>query len=182
MERILELMQVRTAVPFGYLAFAMMLCVVAAAGLLLFVAGLFLRKSILGRVMAVVGWVVFCGVVVVIVANLLFDSRLNMNPTRVTSEALIGEWLDGKTSLRLAADGSFTLQASGRLIRRLGTRNASGNWSQHDSRLHLRTTSGQELSPLRVIQFGKQYRIIVDDFGDPDEWDGRLGFKRTRSG
>jgi hypothetical protein len=34
----------------------------------------------------------------------------------------------------------------------------------------------QRKTLLRVLRYGSELRIIVEDFEDPDVWDGHLGF------
>jgi hypothetical protein len=179
MERLLEILQFRTAIPFGYALFFLLLCLMASVGLLVFIVGLLRRHTQSGRLVACAGWLMLCGAIIVYAANWLFEARLDLNPS-VQPKELAGEWNDGKARLHLRDNGTFELEASGKLARRLGAQRAAGQWSLDDYNLHLQTPAGHPHAALRVIRFGQHYRIIIDDFGDFDAWDGRLGFKQSK--
>lgn len=176
MESILELLQFRSAAPFAYLGFCCVSVSAVAAGTVLIVQGL--RKRPRSRWRIAVGAIVLCGMAVQFTANLVFDSMIEFNPSPINKQDLEGLWFDGGTSLQLNADGTFDLKAKEPLAARIGATQATGTWSIGDWNLRLETASGTSLTPLRVIQFGKTYRLIIEDYGDPDCWDGRLGFGR----
>ncbi len=111
-------------------------------------------------------------------ANVLFESMIEFNPSAVNRQDLHGLWSDRGTTLQVNADGTLDLKAKQPLATRIGATQATGTWSIDDWNLRLRTASGTSLTLLRVIQFGKTYRLIIEDYGDPDCWDGRLGFRR----
>jgi hypothetical protein len=176
MERILELLQFRSALPFAYLGFCCATVSVVAVAVSLIVWGMLKRPRSRWRI--AIGAIVLCGTAVQFAAILVFDSMIEFNPSPVNRQDLHGLWSDRGTTLQVNADGTFDLKAKEPLAARIGATEATGTWTLGDFNLYLKTASGASLTPLRVIQFGSSFRLIVDDFDDPDWWDGRLGFRR----
>jgi hypothetical protein len=100
------------------------------------------------------------------------------NPYPVSDKALIGTWRDGEDRLDLRADGTYTLAASARPI--YGVSSAAGRWSRFDWNLRLDDALGRHAVSLRVVVARGEYRIMPEP-GDPDTWNGRLGYCRTPS-
>lgn len=176
MESILELLQFRSAAPFAYLGFCCVSVAAVVAGAILMVQGL--RKRPRSRWTIAIGAVVLCGTAMQFTANIVFESMIEFNPSPISAKDLEGVWSDRGTTLQINADRTFDLKAKEPLATRLGATQATGTWSIDDWNLRLETASGTSLTPLRVIQFGQTYRLIIEDYGDPDCWDGRLGFRR----
>src|SRR5882724_6603386 len=104
MDSLLEVLQFRTAIPFGYVAFLGFLCLVSFTGLSVFVLGCLRHRKPKGKLVACVGWLVFCSSLLVFGANLLFEARLDFTPSDVSAKSLAGTWKHGKTDLRLLGD------------------------------------------------------------------------------
>jgi len=98
------------------------------------------------------------------------------NPHPVSDKALVGSWRDGDDRLDLSADGTYTLAAATRPI--YGVSRAAGRWSRSDWNLQLDDALGRHAASLRVVIARGEYRIIPEP-GDPDSWNGRLGYRRA---
>lgn len=173
----LEMLAFRTAAPFGYIAFWGGLLLVASIGLALAVSA-----AVRPRLRPwgfVVGLGLLSAVGVFAGANIWFDVALELNPHPIDGSEILGTWRDGNAVLIVDLDGTFRLDP-GWLADRLGGGSSQGRWILDDWNLDLFEDTGRNVARLRVIQFAREYRIIVNDFGDPDVWDGRLGFRLER--
>lgn len=174
----LEKLVFRTAIPFGYAAFWSGLLLVAVIGLVLAISSAIVPRLRPWGLVVGVGMLSVVGAFVA--ANIWFDAAVEMNPFPVDRAVLEGTWRDGDAVLVFRSDGTFRLDP-GWLADRLKGHNSHGEWKLDDWNLTLLENGGRPLAPLRVIRFRREYRIIVDDFEDPDMWDGRLGFRREES-
>lgn len=110
-----------------------------------------------------------------------------MNPLFEEADT-VGEWRDGDSSFILFDDGAAEIKISKSHLRRLQIENGNGVWRRYqDFTVQIQNENSQFLPMqggfnrpplLRVIKFRDEYRIIVQDYVDPDFWDGKLGFKK----
>lgn len=82
----------------------------------------------------------------------------------------------------LKPSGTAKITFSSSLLARLNVDNGEGCWGKDgDFNLVLgssRVDSASKNGLLRVMQYAGKYRLIVEDYEDPDMWDGSFGFKR----
>jgi len=178
MDELISTMQFRTAIPFGYLIFA----------LILLISSLWAAKSIFHlcwkKNFRSVKLYFALGLLLVNSAyayvNIAFEHDLNLNPTFVEAD-VFGEWQDGNSRLSLLKDGTAVLNLDKEYRTRLGLENGKGYWNKHqDFEISIgkgQKESGSKSAFLRVVIFNSKYRII-DYPEDGDMWDGDLGFKR----
>ncbi|AJQ94770.1 hypothetical Protein YC6258_02732 [Gynuella sunshinyii YC6258] len=104
-----------------------------------------------------------------------------MNPF-FNESSLVGEWNYGNSELLLSSDGTAKISLSSSLLARLNIDNGEGYWRKEgDFNLLIGSASANFASKsgmLRVIQYAENYRLIIEDYDDPDMWDGSLGFKQ----
>jgi hypothetical protein len=163
--------------PFGGLV---LLAVVGCA----LVVGLALLASALpggprGRARGKTGALVLAGGAALVLLPAACDAVFGVdewNPAGVRPAAVVGVWRDGAARLELRADGTYELRARGQPVG--GVEASSGRWTLFDWNVQLADTAGG-LAPtrLKVVIARGQYRILESP-GDPDNWDGRLGFRR----
>ncbi len=179
MEKIILLFQFRTGLPFGYLFFSLFL---------LLITGLSLKTIVLSIVNKKITYTFFISILGLIFsssffyANLYFEDNLELNPT-FSSNDIIGTWKDNNSGFELLNDGKAFLKFSPKHVKRLGLKNGSGYWFRYQDFSIKIGFDGQKKSNygiLRVIKDGNEYRIIIEDFDDPDMWDGHLGFKKQK--
>ena len=178
MDEFISLIQFHTAIPFGYLLFSLFwLAVVAWA--LKNVLGSLWRKRVREPKMY------FAGGLLVLAfgyayASLIYSENLNMNPFFNESD-LVGEWEYSGSKLMLKPDGTARIGLTKSLRSRLNIDNGEGYWRKEgDFNLIVGSNPVNSTSKngmLRVIQYAESYRLIVEDYDDPDMWDGSLGFK-----
>jgi hypothetical protein len=167
----------RIPVPFGgVLALAALIAGITVGFVLLFSA---YRSSPRNRGRARAGAAVLGGtaafILLTIGAEQLFGIQ-EWNPHPVSDMALVGTWRDGDDQLDLRADGTYTLAASTRPV--YGVSSAAGRWSLFDWNLRLDDALGRHAASLRVVVARGEYRIMPAP-GDPDDWNGRLAYRRT---
>ncbi len=159
---------IRTAIPFGYLFIALLLLAAFVAGIAVFVWG-WLRRSRLARW---IGAALCACVVVLVVADVAYDSALELNPSIDNDSQILGTWTGDGQVVKLAADHTFTCQT--------GSQTARGTWTRDDFNLYL--YGGSYTGTMRFIQFRGVYRLLPHALGDPDTWDGDLGLRLARHG
>jgi len=161
---------IRTALPLGYLAAALLLLCAAVFGLVQIWRGL--RARPLNRVRALTGIGLLFIVGLVTAANLAYEDSIELNPV-VTAADLEGTWKDGPAVLDLSPDGTYSCSGGGSCTR-LG---ATGRWA-HDGDFLLRFTRASDGRALiqRVVQAEKDLRL-TNEADDPDMWDGVLTFR-----
>ena len=176
MDQVLEYLQFSTTVPFGYVLFYGGLVLVAALCALMILTALFRRRFFGFR--TVTGMLGIAAVAVVLTANLVFSSQLDMNPT-FTDADIAGQWSDGVSTIGLDRDGQARFQFGKAYAEREPVMSGTGAWRHEDDfAITIVTADGKVLPPLRVIRSGKVLRLIVQDFSDPDDWDHHLGFRK----
>lgn len=178
MDQIPSALQIRAGSPFGYLAIGPILLAVSII-LIVIVFRRIIERDIfdLSFGSAIVG---LSFISLVVVANFRFSDKLDLNPS-FTEADLIGHWSHGASSLLLKPDGSAEFAFDTRLQSRIGIENGKGYWMKSSDFLisfdnHRRSTQN---TILRVILYDTEYRMIIEDFSDYDEWDGDLGFQKT---
>jgi hypothetical protein len=148
-----------TGLPLGYLLINLFLGIAILGGAL---AWWRLRARALGRISGTFALLAAARLGLAVAAEVFVPVELN---PIVERGSLIGVWTDGSKRLELRDDGSFSL-ADGQ--------DHSGAWTLTDWNLNL---SG---SRWRVIQARGAERLVRDWPGDPDHWDGDLGFRRVQ--
>jgi hypothetical protein len=179
MDGFISIIQLHTAIPFGYLLFLLLWLGVVVWAVKNIFSNLW-AKSFRGPKMyvAVSLLVVAVGYAYAIIR---YSENINMNPFFKES-VLVGEWTYGSSKLVLKPEGIASINFSNPLLARLGIDNGEGYWRKEgDFNLLLGSTAVNFESKngiLRVIQFAGKYRLIIEDYEDPDMWDGSLGFKQ----
>jgi hypothetical protein len=167
----------RIPVPFGGVLFLVALIAGVVVGFVLLSSAYRSspRNTDRGRAGAAVlgGTAVF--ILLSIGAGQLFGIQ-EWNPHPVADVSLVGTWRDGDDRLDLRADGTYTLAASTRPI--YGVSSGAGRWSLSDWNLRLDDALSRRAASLRVVVARGEYRIMPAP-GDPDDWNGRLAFRRT---
>ncbi len=165
--------------PFGYLLFSLLWLGVVVWAVKNIVSNLF-AKRFHGPKMYIAG-----GLLIVAVgyayASVRYSENINMNPFFKES-ALVGDWTYGNSKLVLMPEGIAVINFSNSLLEKMGIDNGEGYWKKEgDFNLVLGSTVVNFESKngiLRVIQYAGKYRLIIEDYEDPDMWDGSLGFKQ----
>jgi hypothetical protein len=177
METLARIFVIRTGVPLGYLFAFLFLFGITLGGLVLSVACLVIKRR--RRLFLATGLAACAFGSFVIGVNIWFDRVFTMMPSGLSGTVLVGEWSDSDATLRLKPDGSFDLVAGEQLSRKLRVTEARGTWRFHPfANIVLNDDRNRKLPDLAVVSFRGELRIIVNDFVDPDFWDGRLGFRR----
>jgi hypothetical protein len=160
----------RTALPLGYLAFALFLLCAAGFGLVQVRRGL--RAQLLNRTRALTGIGLLFIVGLLTVANWAPNDSIEFNPI-VTVADLEGAWNDGRAVLDLNSNGTYSCSGSGSCTQ-LG---ATGRWIRDGDFLirFTRASDGRVLIQ-RVVRTEKDLRL-TDEAADPDMWDGILTFR-----
>lgn len=153
---------IRTAIPFGYLFIALFLLAAFIAGLAFLVWGW--RRSLRARWL---GAALSAFVVIVVVAEIAYDSALEWNPTIGGDSEVVGTWTDHGQTITLASDHAFTYQTA--------AQTTHGTWTRDDWNLYLHGDSFS--STMRFVQFHGQYRLMTHPPDDPDAWNGDLGLR-----
>jgi hypothetical protein len=164
-----EVLVLRTAAPFGYAFFIAGLLFAATVGIVFVFRGL--RKS--QHFLAAGGLVLVLGVAAIVWANIDAERDVDLNPSIVGDEALVGVWTHGDTTLRLSSDHAY--QCSGRNCEALG---ALGMWSRLGDFEILFRPADDRVQRRRVVSAGRRLRL-TEMPEDPDMWNGRLTFGMT---
>lgn len=172
-EALIEFFAVHTGAPFGYLLHFLLLLIFAVYSIIQLLKFLMPRfrksaKPLIGGILAVY-----------VALTLYADIELNgyeWNNHYATEADLVEEWKDGSSILNLNKSGTFQAVFNKNHSARIGFKEGKGTWYVNDSAIFL-SLSPKRIS-LRVTKFRNLYRLIIDDFGDPDMWNGKLGFKR----
>jgi len=179
MDEFISIIQFHTAIPFGYLLFSLLWLGVVVWAVKNALSGLWAKRFrepkmyIAGSLLVIaVGYAY---------ASIRYSENINMNPFFKES-VLVGEWAYGNSRLVLEPEGVATINFSNPLLARLGIDNGEGYWRKEgDFNLVLGSAAVNFESKngiLRVIQYAGKYRLIIEDYEDPDMWDGSLGFKQ----
>lgn len=179
MDEFISIIQFHTAIPFGYLLFSALWLGIVVWALKNTISN-FWSKNFRRPKLYIAG----CILVVAVgyaYASIKYSENLNMNPFFQES-TLVGEWEYGSSTLVLKPDGRAKISLSNSLLARLNIDNGEGYWRKEgDFNLVLGSNAVNFVSKnglLRVIQYSNKYRLIIEDYEDPDLWDGSLGFKR----
>ncbi len=180
MEKYLEYLQFSTAIPFGYVMFFIFCVVIIGLGIKNIISSLYHKKFLQFRFVASVFAIFF--VSTVITANVMFENRLDLNPFFDESD-VIGSWKDDNSIIQFKDDKTVYFSFGERYVNRVKLASGEGTWSKHkDFNIEIiDTTKARSLPLLRMIKIQDEYRIILDDFEDPDMWDHHLGFKKQKS-
>ena len=178
MDDLISAIQFRTALPFGYLIFALIWLTIS----------LWATKNIIQlcwkKKFRSIKLYLASGILLVSSAyayvNIAFEEYLNINPLFVEAD-VFGEWQDGSSSFSLLQDGTAVLKLDKEYRTRLGMENGKGYWYKHQD-FYISISNAQKESSsksvlFRVVNFNGKYRVIADYPSDPDQWDGDLGFK-----
>jgi hypothetical protein len=169
----------RIPVPFGGLIVLILLLAGLTVGYALIASGY--RSRPRNTVRARAGMAVLGGIAALILVSIGVEELFGVqewNPFPLRGETLVGTWRDGGDRLDLRADSTYTLVASHHPI--YGVTSAAGRWSLDDWNLRLDDALGRHAASLRVVVARGEYRIMPA-VGDPDEWDGRLAYRRIPS-
>lgn len=192
MDEFISIIQFRTVVPFGYFLFFAAWLGLSVWAVIKIVIMMWRRefRSIKLYTMLVVLGLTFGYAY----SSVVYSRKINFVPS--FSEAdLIGEWVDGDSKLVLFSGGGVEFLLSDDHLTRLGMDNGKGYWHKEHGYfviLGSSTESGgindgvndyvsniPDNGELRLIKYGEHFRIIIEDYGDPDMWDGHLGFKQV---
>lgn len=181
MDEFISLIQFRTAIPFGYLLFSIAWLVLTVSGIITILVLAWKKKYRSPKLYLMLSLVALnFGYAYV---NIYYGSDLDLNPLFSESE-LIGEWGDGKSKMLLLENGKAKLFLSPKHRKRLEIDNGSGYWyKENNFNLIIGSNERDRESKnalFRVIKYGKNYRIIIEDYEDLDQWDGGLGFKQSQ--
>lgn len=166
---------VRTAAPFGYAVFFLVLLGIGAAGVMLLATAVRSGKRWLGAA----GVLLVFGTAYTVWVNYSAEEDLDLNP-RITAPAqLVGRWVDGTATLVLHADGSYQCEGRGACV----AVGAGGTW-EHASDFDLvfrQADSGGAPAPVRfrVVSYRGRLRLAHPIDEDPDSWDGKLLFEHV---
>ena len=179
MEDFVSKIQFSTAIPFGYLIFSIAwFSVMFWAAKNIFIQcwkkNYFNKKLYLSFIVAFLG-------AAYLYSSIIYSNNLDMNPS-FKEEHLLGSWEYNESNLELHSGGTAKLQFSESLKKRTGLVNGEGYWYKYQDFTIIISSNvdSQTNSQFRVIKYADSYRIIVDDYDDPDMWDGHLGFKLLR--
>jgi hypothetical protein len=155
---------IRTAIPLGYLFIVLFLGTALLTGSALAVWGLLRRR----RATLIVGSTMVFGVLGLFIAQLVFDSSTEWNPSITEDSRVVGTWADDRETITLRADHTVDYRSD--------TEGFSGSWSRDDWNLHLRAEGVNKT--MRFISFRDALRLLTNPPDDPDMWDGDLGLIR----
>lgn len=167
----MNVLVLRTAVPFGYLiaGVAFLALVVVGGGLV--VAGLRAWPRRWG--IAAAGATLLGSLALVAWANLDAEA-VEWNPRIADPTTLVGAWRDDRAVLELYADGRYTCQ--GRACAEVG---AAGIWSRTGDFYVSFTPVGRTTIEWRVTERDGRYQFVGGDtHGDPDMWQPRPTFQQ----
>jgi len=174
MDDFLSLIQFRTAMPFGYLFFFLFWLYVGVWSIKKIYKCL--RAKEFTKPKLYIAATILLLNLSYMYSNVLFTEALNFNPFFKEAD-VVGKWIDGESSIELLANGQVTLKLNKDYEERLHLISGSGSWyKEYDFNIIISNSSH---TVMRVIKYNQEYRMIVDDYGDPDAWDGSLGFKLT---
>lgn len=175
-EFLVEFFAFRSGVPFGYLGHLVIILGTVIYGVIQIVK--FSVPRWRGEARPVIGALLLWYAFLSSWANSEM-SEFDFNNNDVGIADIIGTWRDGESTLELKSDQTFVAEFKepGQSLR-IGFPNGHGTWELKASNVHLLNDDGKKAVPLRVVKFRNLYRLIIDDFGDPDLWDGKFGFRR----
>lgn len=180
MEDLFSILLIRTAIPFGYLIYAVMWLVVSLWAIVTIVRLCWTGRF--GSIKLYVASALLFLSAATIYSNMMFDKYLDLNPGFADAD-IIGTWRDGNSEFTLLETGRTIIDLTDEHRYRLDVENGEGTWQKiYDFNIKISDAQekpGSKTGLLRVIRFNEKYRIIIDDFDDPDMWDGDLGFKRV---
>lgn len=177
-EFIIETFSVRTGVPFGYLFFMLLLLGLTVFSLYHFVK--FASPRTPNKSHPVIAGFCILFISVTIWASIA-SGGIEFNNHGVKDTQLYGEWVDGKSRLVLYPNGTFSSKfISHNYNERVGISENKGKWHVSGSSVILVNNKGKTSNPFRILKFREKHRLILDDFKDPDLWDGRLAFKNVK--
>lgn len=176
MDTIFSALQVRSAIPFGYLLLALGWIVGMSALAVVMLRGI--RRRNFASLRFFVSAAGFCFGALIFVANIVFPDRLEFNPL-FSVEDLIGSWAQGASSFDFENGNTATFFLEPELRNRLGVSNGGGYWEKSgDFSISIGNQSVSQTAILRVVRYEDELRIIIQDFSDLDMWDGDLGFRK----
>ena len=155
---------IRTAIPFGYLFIALFFAGVFFTGLMALVLGVWRRK----RWLIAGGLSVMTVIVLAVIAEVSFESKMEWNPVIRDEALVVGTWADERETITLHADHRVDYHSS--------NEGFSGKWSLDDWNLRL-TSDGVDCM-MRFIEYDGQLYLMTNEPDDPDMWDGNLGLER----
>lgn len=178
MEEFISLIQFRTAAPFGYLIFFIVCLSVGIWAIKNIVRLCWLKDFKKPKLYVALGLLMLESAYIYI--NIANSEMINMNPVFSESD-IVGNWVDGESTITLSQDGKATIQLGRKYLSRLQIDNGDGYWrKQQDFNIFIGSNTVDTVSKtgvLRVITCNNKYRIIIENH-DPDMWDGDIGFKR----
>ncbi len=177
MDSFISFMQLRTAIPFGYAIYAILWLLFSFWAVKNIIQCIWTKKYREKRLYLASALLLFN--LVYLYFNIAFGGYLEFNP-HFTRTDIIGEWQDGDSKIVFQKDGKLILNIEDSYQARLNVKNGDGYWQRYfDFNIQISNTKERLNSNdhfLRVIVFNGKYRIIIDDFDDPDLWDGGLDF------
>lgn len=177
MDTVMSALQVRTEIPFGYLLFAVGWVVGMSALAVIMLGGIHRRKfANVGFFASAAG---FCLGALIFIANIVFPDRMEYNPL-FSGEDLIGSWVHGASYIDFDSESAAIFSLEPEMRNRLGVANGDGSWEKTgDFGISVGNESPSQTAILRVVRYGDELRIIIQDFSDFDMWDGDLGFRKS---
>ena len=181
-EDIIPKIAFRTAIPFGYLLFYLILILTGVWALKNIIQLLWYGKYKNIKLYFSLIILIFNGLY--LYSDKIYDDYLELNPSFSESE-LIGHWLDEDSLITFEPEGKARFVFREEYKKRLGIdKNGEGYWEKvNDFNIYIGIKPKEKDSKvnlLRVIKYKNIYRIIIDDFDDPDMWDGHLGFRKSK--
>ncbi len=178
MDAVMSALQVRTAIPFGYLFFALGWVVGMSALAVIMLRCIHHQKVVnfFGFFASLTG---LCFGALIFVANTVLREQVEFNPL-FSKIDLIGGWTNGSSGFELASknEASFSLEPDLRKL--LGILNGEGYWERTgDFDVNIGNQRMSQTTKLRVVRYRDELRIIIQDYPDLDMWDGDLGFGKS---
>ena len=180
MDELISIIQFHTAVPFGYGLFLLIWLIITIGSL---------RKMMIliwRRQYHSSGFYLFSAIFICSIAYLYgtvrYEQNLDMNPV-FKDEDIVGRWEYGKAKMILEPSGQAQFSFSKTVSSRVHLHSGNGFWHREgDFNIKIHSLNADQSATyglFRVIKYHDDYRIIIDDFNDPDMWDGSLGFRKA---
>ncbi len=130
-------------------------------------------------------WYLYFGIVIgfwvitSFLVTLWAEQNIEWNPS-VNETEIIGKWKCNDSILIINSNKTFRFINGQDLTPKVGINLTQGFWEKAVFNLDLIDKSGTKLTAFRIIKVSNQFRIIIDNYSEPDLWDGNLDFIRLK--